>query len=51
MQVKVLPHRLRYHNHLDHNINNSEWTPQEEDRLFNLQDEVGNKWALISSKL
>jgi hypothetical protein len=42
---------FRYHNHLDKNITNSEWSRQEEELLYNMQDDIGNKWALISSKL
>lgn len=41
----------RYHNHLDRNISNEEWKVEEENQLFEMQDDVGNKWALIASKL
>jgi hypothetical protein len=51
MPRKVRASPRRYHNHLDKNINNAEWSAEEEQRLFDLQDEIGNKWALISNKL
>ncbi len=51
MPRKVDLRLYRYHNHLDRNIKNDEWTLEEENLLFDMQDEMGNKWALISSKL
>jgi hypothetical protein len=36
---------------LDRNITTSEWSPEEDELLFVLHDEVGNKWTLISSRL
>jgi hypothetical protein len=29
----------------------AEWTPQEEEMLFALHEEVGNKWSLIAHQL
>lgn len=51
VQGAVRHHSRRYHNHLDVNINTAEWTPSEEEQLFSLQDELGNKWKLIASSL
>lgn len=51
MSLEVVLSPPRYHNHLDKNINNEEWSLEEEDKLFEMQDRLGNKWALISSKL
>jgi hypothetical protein len=49
--VEVIHPSSRYHNNLDRNITTSEWSPEEDELLFVLHDEVGNKWTLISSRL
>lgn len=41
----------RYHNHLDSAILRTEWSPEEEEHLYKLHDEIGNKWAIIAQKL
>ena len=51
MQIEVLPPRPRYHNHLDKSILALDWTAQEEEVLFRLHSEVGNKWSLMSQQL
>lgn len=43
--------RQRYHNHLDSTILRTEWTPEQEQYLYKLHDEIGNKWAIIAQKL
>lgn len=51
VQVEVVQALGRYHNHLDHAITNTDWTPEEERLLFEMQEMIGNKWALISNRL
>jgi len=36
---------------LDSNIRRTEWTREEEEKLYNLHDEIGNKWAIIAQRL
>ena len=48
-QVACFPYR--YHNHLAGHITTADWTEAEECRMFEMQSELGNKWALISSQL
>ena len=43
--------QVRYHNHLDSTILRTEWSPDEEQHLYKLHDEIGNKWAIIAQKL
>lgn len=38
----------RWHNHLDPNINRSEWTQQEDEQLVILHAEIGNQWAVLA---
>lgn len=44
-------HHYRYNNHLDPALNREEWALAEEKKLFELHDQLGNKWAIISQKL
>lgn len=41
----------RYHNHLDASIVGGEWKAGEEELLFAMHEEVGNKWSAIAQKL
>ncbi len=41
----------RYHNHLDAAIVSAAWTKEEEEKLYRLHDEVGNKWSAIALRL
>jgi hypothetical protein len=41
----------RYHNHLDASIVGGEWKAAEEELLFAMHEEVGNKWSAIAQKL
>ncbi len=43
--------QIRYHNHLDSTILRTEWTTEEEQHLYRLHDDIGNKWAIIAQKL
>jgi hypothetical protein len=43
--------RERWHNHLDHDINKSAWSLDEDRKLMQLHDEFGNKWADIAKYL
>lgn len=39
---------IRWHNHLDPNINKGPWTEEEDDLLISKHSELGNKWAEIA---
>ncbi|CAD8074006.1 unnamed protein product [Paramecium sonneborni] len=43
--------RERYQNILNPNLNKSNWTLEEEDNLFTLQQSYGNSWARIASQM
>jgi Myb-like DNA-binding domain len=43
--------RERYYNHLDQNINKSEWTEDEDRTLLEAHEELGNRWAEIAKRL
>jgi hypothetical protein len=43
--------RERYYNHLDQNINKSEWTEDEDEILLETHNELGNRWAEIAKRL
>ena len=43
--------RERWHNQLDPAIRKDAWTKEEDDRLIELQKEMGNKWAEIAKFL
>ena len=40
--------RERWVNHLDPEIDEREWTAEEDDRLLSLHNQIGNKWAAIA---
>ena len=44
-------YRERWYNHLDPNINKSEWTDQEDQTLVMAHQELGNRWAEIAKRL
>jgi len=41
----------RWHNHLNPDINRSDWTQQEDEQLVLLHAEVGNQWAVLARHL
>jgi hypothetical protein len=41
--------RERYKNHLDTSVNRSEWTPEEDQKLAQLQEMHGNSWTKIAA--
>lgn len=43
--------RERWHNHLDPGINKSEWTLEEDRKLLEAHEVMGNKWAEIAKVL
>lgn len=43
--------RERWNNHLSHTVNSTTWTADEEIRLFEFQQQYGNKWSLLAEKL
>jgi hypothetical protein len=43
--------RERWYNHLDPNINKSEWTEREDQILIMAHEELGNRWAEIAKRL
>lgn len=43
--------RERWYNHLDPNINKSEWTEKEDHALVLAHEELGNRWAEIAKRL
>ena len=43
--------RERWHNHLDPNINKTNWTPEEEEIMSQAHKELGNKWSEIAKRL
>ena len=43
--------RLRWMNHLQPSLNKRPWKPEEDAVLLEAHNDLGNKWALISSKL
>lgn len=43
--------REHYTNHLDPGINKAEWTPEEDSKLFEIHEKIGNKWSKISKYL
>lgn len=43
--------RERFYNHLDQNINKSEWTEEEDRTLLAAHEELGNRWAEIAKRL
>jgi myb proto-oncogene protein len=46
--VKVVLYLIRWYNHLNPEINNSFWSPQDEKKLFDAHKIHGNKWKSIS---
>ena len=52
MSIKVSISLCRWHNQLaPQSCNRGEWTDEENQTLFSLHDELGNKWAKIAQKL
>ncbi|TMW67099.1 hypothetical protein Poli38472_012215 [Pythium oligandrum] len=43
--------RERWCNHLDASIRKGQWTPEEDDTVFRLQQQLGNKWSEIAKML
>lgn len=43
--------RERWFNHLDPSVKNTDWTPEEDQIIFDKHQELGGKWALISRML
>lgn len=43
--------RERWCNHLDANIRKGQWTPEEDETVFRLQQTLGNKWSEIAKLL
>lgn len=43
--------RERYCNHLDPKINKKSWSPEEDELLLRLHNQLGNKWSLIKTYL
>ena len=43
--------RERWYNHLNPDINKSEWTEEEDQRLVDAHAELGNRWAEIAKRL
>ena len=43
--------RERWYNHLNPDINKSEWSEDEDQTLMNAQSELGNRWAEIAKRL
>lgn len=41
--------RERWQNHLDPNVKKEVWTEEEEKKIFDLQQQLGNKWSEIAS--
>ena len=42
---------VRYTSHIDTAHPKDDWGYEEEQRMFRLHNELGNKWAIIGSKL
>lgn len=40
--------RERWHNHLDPAVNKSDFSAEEENKIFELQEQLGNKWSEIA---
>ena len=51
MQGEVGWHRSRYATHIDLSFQREEWTYEDEQRMVQLHNELGNKWAVMGSKL
>ena len=43
--------RERWFNHLDPNVINKDWTPEEDQVIFEKHQQIGSKWAIISRVL
>ncbi|GLD98100.1 hypothetical protein PINS_up006797 [Pythium insidiosum] len=43
--------RERWCNHLDSSIRKGQWTPEEDELVFSLQQQLGNKWSEIAKML
>lgn len=51
VQIAVLLSSFRYITHIDTSHPKEEWSYSDEQRMFDLHNELGNKWAIIGSKL
>ena len=51
MQRKVNFIRFRYTTHIDPEHPKEDWDYEQEQIMFNLHNELGNKWAVIGLKL
>ena len=43
--------RERWHNHLNPDITKDDWASEEEEKVFKLQKQLGNKWSEIATHL
>ena len=51
MQGTVKSILFRYINHIDTSHPKDEWSYEDERRMFDLHNLLGNKWAIIGQKL
>lgn len=51
VQGKVELGLLRYTGHIDTSHPKEDWTQPDEQTMFQLHNELGNKWAIIGTKL
>ena len=42
---------FRYQERFNHFDENAHWTLEEENLMFSLHDQIGNKWAIISKNM
>lgn len=51
MSLKVNPKEYRYHNHVNSRVRKDGWTLEEENTIFLLHNQMGNKWTEIAKEL
>ena len=51
MPIEVIDALLRYENHISSSGLRMEWTVEEEEKMIELHNEMGNKWALIAQNI
>ena len=51
MPIEVLLLTIRWFNQLNPEINNSNWSEEEENILYKLHNQLGNSWSKISQQL